>query len=149
MPVVVVIAGPNGAGKSTAAPTLLRDALGITTFVNADEIARGLSGFAPEGVAFEAGRIMLHRIRELAAEGADFAFETTLASRHYAGRIKNWKASGYQFHLMFLWLPSAEMAISRVKDRVRRGGHHIPDDTVRNRYRAGLKNSFFALPPDR
>jgi predicted ABC-type ATPase len=77
VPIVVVIAGPNGAGKSTSAPALLRDALGITTFVNADEIARGLSGFAPENVAMEAGRIMLERIYELAAQGADFAFETT------------------------------------------------------------------------
>jgi predicted ABC-type ATPase len=144
MPVVVVIAGPNGAGKSTSAPGLLRDALGITTFVNADEIARGLAGFDPEAVAFEAGRIMLERIHELATAGADFAFETTLASRHFAGRIEGWKASGFVFHLVYLWLPSADMAINRVKDRVRRGGHHVPDSHVRNRYKSGLRN-FFSL----
>jgi predicted ABC-type ATPase len=147
MPLVVVIAGPNGAGKSTSAPALLRDALGITTFVNADEIARGLAGFAPEQAALSAGRVMLERIAELVAEGADFAFETTLASRHYARRIKEWKTPGYQFHLVFLWLPSAEVAINRVRDRVRRGGHHVPDHTVRNRYRVGLSNFFRLYRP--
>jgi predicted ABC-type ATPase len=112
--------------------------------VNADEIARGLSAFNSEQVAFEAGRIMLERIHALAGAGADFAFETTLASRHFAGRIAGWKANGYQFHLVFLWLPSAEMAINRVKGRIRRGGHHVPDGQVRSRYRAGLRN-FFSL----
>ncbi len=144
MPLVVVIAGPNGAGKSTAAPSLLRDTLGLTTFVNADEIARGLSGFAPERAAVAAGRIMLDRIHKLANEGADFAFETTLASRHFARLVAGWKEKEYQFHLIFLWLPGAETAVNRVRDRVRRGGHHVPDDRVRSQYTAGLRN-FFSL----
>lgn len=141
-PNVVVIAGPNGSGKSTAAPALLRDYLGIGEFVNADVIAQGLSGFASENVALQAGRIMLDRLKELAGRKADFAFETTLASRTFAPWLVELKRSGYQAHLLFLWLPSAEMAIARVASRVQRGGHHIPDDVVRRRYDAGLRNFF-------
>jgi predicted ABC-type ATPase len=143
-PNVVVISGPNGSGKSTAAPALLRDYLGIGEFVNADVIAQGLSAFASENVALQAGRIMLDRLRELALSGVDFAFETTLASRSFAPWLGELKQSGYQAHLLFLWLPSAEMAIARVASRVQRGGHHVPDDVIRRRYAAGLKN-FFGL----
>jgi predicted ABC-type ATPase len=143
-PKVVVIAGPNGAGKSTAASHILQDALAVQEFVNADVIARGLSAFKPESVAVSAGKIMLRRLKELASERASFAFETTLASRSFAPWLGDLVASGYLFHLVFVWLPGPEFAIARVADRVRSGGHHVPDETIRRRYSAGLRN-FFAL----
>ncbi len=138
-PKVIVLAGPNGAGKSTAAARVLR-ALGVGEFVNADVIAQGLSGFAPERVAMAAGRIMMQRLKELAAARASFAFETTLASRAFAPWLADLKAGGYQMHLVFLWLPGAEVAMDRVAERVRRGGHDVPEDTIRRRYRAGWAN---------
>lgn len=147
MPNVVVIAGPNGAGKSTLAPYLLRDTLNISEFVNADTIAEGLSGFAPETAAFEAGRVALRRQKELAKERKDFAFETTLASRSYVRRLLELRQKGYQVTLMFLWLESAELAIERVKERVRAGGHDIPESTIRRRYDRGLKNLFGLYMP--
>lgn len=139
-PSVVVLAGPNGAGKSTAAPSLLKGRLAVDQFVNADEIARGLAGFAPETAAIPAGRIMLARLKELAAARANFAFETTLASRSLTPWIESLTASGYRFHLVFLWLPSADLAVARVRDRVRQGGHDVPETTIRRRYRSGLAN---------
>jgi predicted ABC-type ATPase len=139
-PKVVVLAGPNGAGKSTSAARLLRGAFGVDEFVNADVIAQGLSAFAPERVAMAAGRIMMRRLKELAAARASFAFETTLASRTFALWLADLKAGGYQMHLVFLWLPSAEVAIARVAERVRRGGHDVPEDTIRRRYHAGWAN---------
>ncbi|CAN5497769.1 zeta toxin family protein [soil metagenome] len=142
MPNVVVIAGPNGAGKSTLAPALLRDTLNISEFVNADTIAEGLSAFAPERAAFEAGRVALRRQNELAKQREDFAFETTLASRSYVRRLLELKKMGYQVTLMFLWLESAELAIQRVNERVRAGGHDIPESTIRRRYDRGLSNLF-------
>jgi predicted ABC-type ATPase len=147
MPHVVMLAGPNGAGKTTSSKLLLRDAFQVTAFVNADIIAQGLSGLNPAEADFEAGMVMVRRLLELAERNVDFAFETTLASKNFAHRIKDWKAIGYQFHLVFLWLPSADAAISRVRDRVRRGGHHVPDDTVRRRYRSGLRNFFDLYRP--
>ena len=146
-PSVVVIAGPNGSGKSTAAPALLRDHLRIAEFVNADVIAQGLSGFGSEQVALQAGRVMLDRLTDLAVRQADFAFETTLASRTFARRLRQLQAGGYQVHLLFLWLPSPEMAIARVASRVRCGGHHVPDEVVRRRYDAGLRNFFAVYRP--
>ena len=143
-PHVVVLAGPNGAGKSTAAPALLQGQLGVTEFVNADTLARGLSAFSPERAAMEAGRIMLTRLRRLAAHQQDFAFETTLASRIFAPRIAEWQQAGYAVHLIFLWLPNAAFALARIRERVRIGGHDVPAETVRRRYRRGLTN-FFAL----
>jgi predicted ABC-type ATPase len=143
-PHLVVLAGPNGAGKSTAAPTVLRGQLGVMEFVNADTIARGLSAFSPERVAIDAGRIMLARLRQLASQGHSFAFETTLASRTFAPQITAWLQRGYAFHLIFLWLPSAEFALARVQERVRMGGHDVPEEIVRRRHQRGLKN-FFAL----
>ena len=142
MPHVIVIAGPNGAGKSTTAPAILQGALGVTEFVNADTIAAGLSAFNPEKAAFQAGRVMLERLQQLAGDQEDFAFETTLASKTFAHWIQNLKQSGYTFHLFYLWLPSPEFAIARVAERVRLGGHHVPDETVLRRYHAGLKNFF-------
>ncbi len=143
-PNVVVIAGPNGSGKSTAAPALLRDYLGVIEFVNADVIAQGLSGFGAEHVALRAGRVMLERLRDLAAEEADFAFETTLASRTFAPWLGQLQQLGYRVHLLFLWLPAPEMAVARVASRVEIGGHDIPRDVIYRRYFAGLRN-FFSL----
>jgi predicted ABC-type ATPase len=140
VPNLIVIAGPNGAGKSTAAEVLLGDYLGIADFVNADSIARGLSRFGAESVAISAGKIMLQRIRELAAGETDFAFETTLASRTFAPWIAELRTRGYVFHLHFLWLPDAELCIHRVAGRVAQGGHAVPPDLVRRRYRSGLRN---------
>ena len=144
---IVVLAGPNGAGKSTTAKKVVRDQLGILHYVNADTLARGLSEFASEDMAIKAGRIMLEHLHELARSKVDFGLETTLAGKSYARMIDDWKKQGYLFNLIFLWLPSAEMALSRVKDRVRRGGHNIPEDTVRRRYEAGLKNFFHLYEP--
>ena len=148
MPYVIVIAGPNGAGKSTAAPALLHGLLGLDDFVNADVIARGLSAFNPEGAALQAGRIMLARVRELAAAGRDFAFETTLASRTFAPWIAGLrKDAGYEFHLNYLWVPAPELSIARVANRVREGGHFVPDADVRRRYQRGLDNFFNLYRP--
>lgn len=143
-PSLVILAGPNGAGKSTAAPDLLQDTLDVTEFVNADMIAQGLSAFEPERMALAAGRIMLRRLRDLARQRVSFAFETTLSSRSFAPWIRELLQTGYTFHLVFLWLPSVDFAIQRVANRVRLGGHDIPEDTIRRRYLAGLRH-FFAL----
>jgi predicted ABC-type ATPase len=142
MPKVVVIAGPNGAGKSTTAPAVLRNALEVREFVNADTIAAGLSAFSPESVAVPAGRMMLERVRELALEGRDFAFETTLASRTFAPWLQKLQTDGYTFHLVYLWLPTVELAVARVAERVRRGGHAISEEVVRRRYDRSLSNFF-------
>jgi predicted ABC-type ATPase len=146
-PSLVVIAGPNGAGKSTTAPALLSGLLGITEFVNADVIAQGLSAFNAQGAAIAAGRIMLTRLKELATARESFAFETTLASKSFAPWIGELMAGGYQFHLVFFWLPSPELAVERVAERVRSGGHHVPEDVVRRRYTRGLKNFFSLYQP--
>jgi predicted ABC-type ATPase len=142
MPNVIVIAGPNGAGKSTLAPALLRDTLGILEYVNADTIAEGLSAFAPEDASFDAGRVMLGRLHELAAEGKDFSFETTLASRFYARWLEKLKLKGYFATLIFLYLENADLAVERVRGRVRMGGHNVGEDTIRRRYDRGLQNLF-------
>jgi len=144
MPKVVVIAGPNGAGKSTTAPAVLRNALQVREFVNADTIAAGLSAFSPETVAIAAGRLMLDRVHALARERRDFAFETTLASRSFAPWLRELQTEGYTFHLVYLWLPTVELAVARVAERVRRGGHAVPENIVRRRYDRSLVN-FFAL----
>lgn len=143
-PAIVVVAGPNGAGKTTAAPYLLRDALGVREYVNADPIAAGLSAFAPESVATAAGRVMLARIDELARQRISFGFETTLASRSFAPWLRLRLADGYAAHLVFLWLASPELALARVARRVELGGHSVPDEVVRRRYAAGLR-IFFEL----
>jgi len=143
----VVLAGPNGAGKTTAASVLLTGPMQVTEFVNADTIARGLSEFQPETVAVEAGRIMIRRLRELAAQRANFAFETTLASRTFAPWIAELRRTGYAFHLVYLWLPKPEMAIARVESRVRTGGHDVPEETIRRRYSGGLRNFFNLYRP--
>lgn len=139
-PQVVIIAGPNGAGKSTLAPVLLRDTFGLLEFVNADTISAGLSAFNAEAVALDAGRVMLTRLRELAANKQSFAFESTLATRSYAPWISRLAQEGYEFHLLFLSLSTVELAIQRVAERVRGGGHSVSDDIIRRRYRRGLEN---------
>jgi len=146
-PSVIVLAGPNGAGKTTTAPTLLRETLGVVEFVNADTIAHGLAAFSPELVALEAGTIMLDHIRELGKKRKSFAFETTLASLSLAPWLAELIKTGYEFHLFFLWLPSAEFALDRVADRVRMGGHNVPAETVRRRYHAGIRNFFSLYQP--
>lgn len=143
-PRLVVLAGPNGAGKTTTAPAILRDALAVHEFVNADTIAHGISPFDPDAAAVRAGRIMLDRIHELARQHTDFAFETTLASRSFAPWISQLVLEGYEFELVFLWLASPEMAIARVAERVRGGGHSVPEAVIRRRYERGLRN-FFSL----
>ncbi len=141
-PTVVVIAGPNGAGKSTAAPFLLKQALGILEFVNADQIAMGLSAYAPETVAFTAGRIMLNRLRELAAAETSFAFESTLSSRSFALFLTRCKGQGYRVRIIYIALPSAELAVNRVALRVKLGGHDIPQADVERRFQRSLRNLF-------
>ena len=146
-PSVVILAGPNGAGKSTAAPALLHGTLAINEFVNADVIARELSPADPERAAMAAGRVMLARLRELTDRRISFAFESTLASRTLAPWLRDIRASGYDVQVVFLWLPSADFAIERVAGRVRAGGHNVPAETVRRRYRSGLGNFFSLYEP--
>ena len=142
MPNLYVIAGCNGAGKTTTSYTVLPEMLDCKEFVNADEIARGLSPFQPETVSFQAGRIMLHRIKELLKEGGDFGFETTLATRSHAPLIRHAKALGYSVVLIFFWLESLDLAKNRVRERVKNGGHSIPESTIERRYHRGLTNFF-------
>jgi predicted ABC-type ATPase len=141
-PSVIVLAGPNGAGKTTASRGLLAEALRLMTFVNADVIAQGLSGFDPDSAAVEASRIMLERLHALAAQRADFAFETTLAGRTLAGWLRGLRRDGYAVHLVYFWLESADLAVTRVAERVKAGGHGVPEATVRQRYRRSLANLF-------
>lgn len=140
MPDLFIISGCNGAGKTTASYTILPELLQIKEFVNADEIARGLSPFRPEKVSIEAGKIMLHRLQHLLFQKQNFAFETTLSSRSFITLIKEAKEIGYTINLIYYWLDSVELAIERVKTRVAEGGHNIPMDTIIRRYYAGLKN---------
>jgi predicted ABC-type ATPase len=137
---VVMIGGPNGAGKTTTATTMLRKELRIQEFVNADEIARGLSPSNPEGSARAAGRLMIKRIHELINRGESFAFETTCSGRAHAQTLLRCREAGYRLTLIFLWLSSAKEALSRVARRVAQGGHAVPNGVVVRRYAAGLKN---------
>jgi predicted ABC-type ATPase len=142
LPDVIVLSGPNGAGKTTASRTVLAEALRLATFVNADVIAQGLSGFAPQEVAVEASRIALTRLEDLAEQGVDFAFETTLAARTYANRLRTWQSAGYSVTLIYFWLANPDLAVVRVAGRVRQGGHDVPESTIRQRYARGLRNLF-------
>ena len=146
-PSVVVLAGPNGAGKTTASRVILPQLTNITEFVNADVIAQGLSGFAPENAALEAGRIMLDRLHALAAEKVNFAFETTLASRSLAPWLARLIDDGYEFHLFYFWVPSPDFSIARVEGRVKMGGHYVDPDTIRRRYDRSLRNLFQLYQP--
>src|SRR5262249_8400025 len=131
---------PTGRGKTTASRTVLAELLRVTTFVNADTIAQGLAGFDPASAAVQASRIMLDRLHPLAEQRANFAFEPTLAGRTQAPWLKALRESGYTVDLVYLWLASADLAVARVAERVRLGGHDVPEATVRQRYRRSLRN---------
>lgn len=137
---IIIIAGPNGAGKTTFAEEFLPKEAGCPTFVNADLIAAGLAPFEPERAAFRAGRLMLEEIYHNVRRGESFAFETTLSGRGYAGMIPSWRVEGYIVKLFFLKLASPELAIARVRQRVREGGHNIPEPVIRRRFASGLDN---------
>lgn len=139
-PQVYIIAGPNGAGKTTFATEFLPNYAHCPTFINADTIARGLSGFSPDAVALKAGRILLEQIDTYAAKRVDFAFETTLSGVTYLSRLKSFKKEGYRTHLFFLWVPSVKFSLARVANRVRMGGHDIAEGVVRRRFRKGIQN---------
>lgn len=140
MPKLYIISGCNGAGKTTASYTVLPEILHCKEFVNADNIAAGLSPFNPESVAFEAGRIMLKRINELLENKISFAFETTLSTRSYVSLVKKAQLKGYEVTLLYFWLNSPQIAIKRVAKRVSNGGHDIPEDVIKRRYYRGIKN---------
>ena len=146
-PTLYIIAGCNGAGKTTASYSVLPDLLQCREFVNADEIAKGLSPFNPESVAIEAGKLMLQRINLLLSQHKTFAIETTLATRSYASTIIRAQAEGYCVVLLFFWLASPEIAIERVAKRVKEGGHNIPTETIIRRYWLGLQNFFNIFSP--
>ncbi|VTT99205.1 Putative uncharacterized protein OS=[Oscillatoria] sp. PCC 6506 GN=OSCI_3310008 PE=4 SV=1: AAA_33 [Gemmataceae bacterium] len=143
-PQVAILGGINGAGKTTASQRILRDAMQIPVFTNADAIARGLNAFDPESEAVAAGRIMLAHMRAMIAARRSFAFETTLAARTYARWVADMRRAGYAVHLFYFWLESADVAIGRVAARVRSGGHFVPDDTIRRRHTRSVR-SFFDL----
>lgn len=142
-----VIAGCNGAGKTTASYTILPEILDCKEFVNADEIAKGISPFQPEKAGIEAGKWMLKRIKKLLETGENFAFETTLSTRSYVQLIDRAKQLNYRVTCLFLWLNSEELAISRVAARVKEGGHHISEEVIRRRYKRGLKNFLIFFSP--
>lgn len=137
-----IIAGCNGAGKTTASYTILPEILECEEFVNADEIAKGLSPFRPEKSGIQAGRLMLERIKSLINAEQDFAFETTLSTKSYKNIIQDAKNNNYSVTLIFFWLSSQDLAVKRVETRVKEGGHNIPENVIRRRYENGLKNFF-------
>lgn len=137
-----IISGCNGAGKTTASFTVLPEVLQCKEFVNADEIARGLSPFNPESVAIEAGRLMLQRIEILLNAEESFSIETTLSTKSYINLVKKAQEKGYSVKILFFWLNSPELAIKRVAERVAKGGHDIPEHIIRRRYTAGIRNLF-------
>lgn len=146
-PVVAVLAGINGAGKTTASHEILHTFLRIPIFVNADAIARGLNAFDVESQAANAGRVMLDHLRGLASQRKSFAFETTLAGRAYANWLASLRMLGYQVQLFYFWLENADVAVNRVAERVSAGGHNVPEDVVRRRYRLSVKNFFDLYRP--
>jgi predicted ABC-type ATPase len=139
---IIIIAGPNGAGKTTFAREFLPHEAGCPEFINVDLIAAGLSPFAPEKAALRAGRVMLQEIRQRVSLGESFAFETTLSGKIYSRLIPVWRVAGYQVKLLFLSLPNAEIALSRVAARVAQGGHNVDKQTVRRRFDSGLRNFY-------
>ena len=147
MAIIYVIGGANGAGKTTTAFAILPDYLQVIEYVNADEIAKGISPFNPESVAIQAGKLMLKRLKYLQNNQLDFAFETTLSSRSYIRFLNQCKQKGYTINLLFFWLNCPELAVLRVKQRVKAGGHNIPEDVIYRRYHRGLTNLFNAYLP--
>ena len=142
-----VIAGSNGAGKTTFATQFLPHYARCSNFINADLIARGLSPFDPVAGMARAGRLVLERIAEFEAAGTDFAFETTLSGRSYATVIRRLRATGYRIHLFYLWIPSPDLALLRIRDRVESGGHDVPEVDVRRRFDRTLRNLFTLYRP--
>ena len=141
-PQVYIIAGPNGSGKTTFATEFLPNYADCPTFINADTIARGLSGFSPDAVALRAGRILLKQIETYVSKRINFAFETTLSGVNYFSRLKNLRKGGYQIHLFFLWIPDVKLSLARVASRVKMGGHDIAEEVVRRRFHKGIGNFF-------
>lgn len=146
-PKIIIISGPNGAGKTTFAREFLPQEAGCPVFVNADLIAAGLSPFAPERAAIQAGRLTLEAIAQHVTRRESFAFETTLSGKAYARQIPQWRQLGYHVELFFLSLTSADMAVQRVAERVRQGGHDIPEATIRRRFEAGTRLFFDVYRP--
>ena len=141
-PQVYIIAGPNGSGKTTFATEFLPNFTECRTFINADTIARGLSGFSLDAVALKAGRILLEQIEANASKKIDFAFETTLSGTAYLSRFKDLKKEGYAIHMFFLWIPDVKLSLARVANRVKMGGHGISEKVVRRRFHKGIGNFF-------
>jgi predicted ABC-type ATPase len=144
---VYIIAGPNGSGKTTFAVKFLPEYVKCPNFVNADLIAQGLSPFSPGAAAIKAGKLVLEQIHRFANRGVDFAFETTLSGKLYVNLFKSLKKKGYKIHLFFLWIPDADLAISRIKTRVARGGHNVPAEDVIRRFRRSVSNFFKLYQP--
>jgi predicted ABC-type ATPase len=142
-----VIAGPNGSGKTTFAEQFLPNYADCFEFINADMIAKGLSPFLPSKVAIKAGKILLDQIDDCARRKANFAFETTLSGKAYVNLLQKMKRRGYELHMFFLWLPKVQLSLARIADRVRKGGHDIPERDVRRRFARGLKNLFEVYRP--
>lgn len=147
MPDLIVIAGPNGAGKSTAAPAVLRDYLGVRAFVNADTVALGLSGFAPDTAAVAAGRVVLQRVHDLISDHRDFALESTLSGRSLATSLRTAIHEGYAVHIVYFRLPTAQASVDRVAQRVREGGHGVPETTLLRRYGRSVRNFLTLYQP--
>ena len=144
---VYIIAGPNGSGKTTFARSFLPNYVNCPNFVNADLIALGLAPFEPRAAAIKAGKLVLQQIHEHMQRSVDFAFETTLSGKSYATLLSELKKKGYGIHLFFLWIPSPELAIARIKDRVTEGGHNVPAEDVRRRFIRGIHNFFSLYEP--
>jgi predicted ABC-type ATPase len=144
---VYIIAGPNGAGKTTFAIKFLPEYVRCPNFVNADLIAQGLSPFSPGAAAIKAGKLVLEQIHRFANRGVDFAFETTLSGKLYVNLFKSLKIKGYKIHLFFLWIPDADLALSRIETRVARGGHNVPAEDVIRRFRRSISNFFRLYQP--
>jgi len=144
---VYLLAGANGAGKTTLAKKILPDYLGVKTFINADLIAGGIAPFDAEGVALKAGKLLLTEIEDATKKQVDFGFETTLSGKSYVNLIRKLVAAGFAVHVLFLWIPTVALALKRVEERVRRGGHHIPTDVVKRRFHRGIYNLFHLYAP--
>lgn len=144
---IYIIAGPNGSGKTTFAKMFLPGYVKCPNFVNADLIAQGLAPFEPRAASIKAGKLVLQQIQEYAKRGIDFAFETTLSGRSYVSLLAELRAKGYALHVFFLWLPGAELAIARIKERVQEGGHNVPAEDVRRRFVRGINNFFTLYEP--
>ena len=144
---VYIIAGPNGSGKTTFAKKFLPDYVKCPNFVNADLIAQGLSPFSPRSAAIKAGKLVLSQIHEFADSGVDFAFESTLSGKLYVNLFRKLKIKGYKIHLFFLWIPNIELSIARIKDRVAEGGHNVPVQDVKRRFKRSICNFFKLYKP--